>query len=140
MNQNASRVRSSTARRARVPGESAARGHAFRRRHPRAGLALDEEAPGSQRFVLRPFVGGDLRFARATRSSLHGAIVTEWQRDDAAQHWAIRVPPDTPARIFVPAAGEASPHTDGLTVVERTGECVGCIAPAGRCVLRGILA
>ena len=105
-----------------------------------AGIELDPDEGGFQRFVLRPFVGGALEFARARFSSMHGEIVSEWRREGAALHWRVRVPPNTTARVFLPAAGAFAPDTDGLAIVERSDDFVVCIAPAGSYSLRGTFA
>lgn len=83
-----------------------------------AGIELDPEAPGFQRFVLRPFVGGGLDFARASHHTLHGEIESEWKRKGNEFFWSIRIPANTSARVFVPCKSGA-PVTESGTPVER---------------------
>jgi alpha-L-rhamnosidase len=68
-----------------------------------AGIELDPEAPGFQRFVLRPFIGGGLRFVLASYHSMHGEIGSEWKRSGKKLTWTIRIPSNTSARIYVPS-------------------------------------
>jgi alpha-L-rhamnosidase len=101
-----------------------------------AGIELDPDAPGFQRFVLRPFVGAGLKFARATYSTMHGEIESHWRRPRDKFTWAIRVPPNTTARVFLPSAPGTPIDLGGLTPVGAEGDCLICEAPAGRYELK----
>jgi len=68
-----------------------------------AGIEFDPETPGFQRFVLQPRPGGDLSFARAAYHTLHGEISSDWKRSGEKLTWAIRIPPNTSARVHVPS-------------------------------------
>jgi alpha-L-rhamnosidase len=86
-----------------------------------AGIELDPVSPGFQRFVLRPFIGGGLDFARASYRTLHGEIVSDWRRQGNALTWRIRIPANTSARVFVPSRPGAS-VTEGGLPVEKASE------------------
>ena len=45
-----------------------------------AGIEVDPEAPGFQRFMLCPYPGPGLDHARATYHTLHGEIASVWER------------------------------------------------------------
>jgi alpha-L-rhamnosidase len=104
-----------------------------------AGIELDPEAPGFQRFVLRPFIGGGLRFVRASYRSMHGEIASEWKRVGKRLTWTIRVPANTSARVYVPSrptqpvteGGKPIERAAGIRVVGREADCLVCDAVAG---------
>lgn len=103
-----------------------------------AGIELDPDAPGFQRFVLRPFIGGGLTFARATYRTHHGEISSHWKRDGEKLMWTIRVPANTTARVFVPSAADTPVATDGLVVTKRESGFAVCEAAAGTYELHSI--
>jgi alpha-L-rhamnosidase len=84
-----------------------------------AGIELDAEAPGFQQFVLRPFIGEGLDFARARYRTMHGIIASEWKRDGDRLAWTIIVPANTTAKIFIPSRPN-TPVMEGGVPVEKT--------------------
>ncbi|HWA24051.1 MAG TPA: glycoside hydrolase family 78 protein [Lacunisphaera sp.] len=96
-----------------------------------AGIELDPDVPGYQRFILRPFLGAGLDFARATYRTMHGEISSHWRRDGDRVTWTITVPPNTTARVFIPSEPGTEVGTDGLTLTGHEGRFVRCEAPAG---------
>ncbi len=104
-----------------------------------AGIELDPEVPGFQKFTLRPFLGESLEFARATYRSMHGEILSDWKQTDGNLAWTIRIPANTSAKVFIPSA-EGSPVTEsgkpleeslGLCVLGRADNSLICEAPPG---------
>jgi alpha-L-rhamnosidase len=104
-----------------------------------AGIELDPAAPGFQKFVLRPFPGDGLDFARASYRTMHGEISSEWKRADGKLIWRIRVPANTSATVFVPSEPNAAvtesdvpvEQAEGLRVLGRDGNFMVCEAVAG---------
>jgi alpha-L-rhamnosidase len=104
-----------------------------------AGIELDPETPGFQRFVLRPFLGEGLDFARASYRTLHGEISSEWRRTDGKLTWNVRVPANTTAKISIPCAsnsavtegGRPLEQAAGLRVVGREDSFLVCEAISG---------
>lgn len=101
-----------------------------------AGIELDPENPGFQRFVLRPYVGEGLSHATASYRTLHGVIESAWKKSDGALSWTVCIPANTTARIMIPCSATATLSTDGLTVVSRDDQWATCEAAAGRYTLR----
>jgi alpha-L-rhamnosidase len=98
-----------------------------------AGIELDPDAPGYQRFVLQPFIGPGLDFARATYRTLHGEILSDWKLTRDRLTWTVRIPPNTSARILIPSEPNTDVVADGLTITGREGRfAVIASAPAGR--------
>jgi alpha-L-rhamnosidase len=104
-----------------------------------AGIELDLEAPGFQRFVLRPFIGKGLDFARATYRTMHGEITSGWKRTGKKLKWTIRIPANTTARVHVPSEPGTAVTENGapmekaasLRVTGREGRFLICEAGAG---------
>ena len=77
-----------------------------------AGLGLG--APGYRRIVIRPYPG-DLRSARASYRSMHGTVVSAWERNGDQLTLEVEIPPNTRATVYVPTA------TPGTAVREGDG-------------------
>jgi alpha-L-rhamnosidase len=85
------------------------------------GIELDPELPGFQRFVLRPFIGGGLDFARASCRTMQGEIVSDWRRRGDTLTWTVRIPTNTSALLHVPSEPDVSVTESGLPVAEAAG-------------------
>ena len=96
-----------------------------------AGIELDPQTPGYQRFLLRPFPGQGLDYARATYRTLHGEITSHWKRIGKCLTWTVRVPANTTARICIPSDADTSVATDGLILSGREPGFAVCEAGAG---------
>ena len=96
-----------------------------------AGIELDPEVSGYQRFVLQPFIGPGLDFARATYRTMHGEIASHWRRAGETLTWTVTVPPNTTAQVFIPSEPGTDVRTDGLPLLGREGRFARCMAPAG---------
>jgi alpha-L-rhamnosidase len=104
-----------------------------------AGIELDPDAPGFQRFVLRPFIGNGLDFARASYRTMHGEIVSDWKRKGDRLKWSVRIPANTNARVYVPSdsgtpvteGGKPVEKAKGLRVIGREDNFIVCEAGSG---------
>ena len=105
-----------------------------------AGIELDPEVPGFQKFTLRPFLGAGLDYARASYHSIHGEIASDWKRAGTTFMWTVRIPPNTSARVFVPSDPDSIVTEDGkplkkeavgLRLLDRQGDSVICEAASG---------
>ena len=104
-----------------------------------AGIELDAEAPGFQRFVLRPYLGAGLDHARASYRTQFGKIESQWRLDGAGVEWEVRIPANSSAQVWIPAAGGAEvteggralEEAEGLSEVRREGDGAVCRAGAG---------
>jgi alpha-L-rhamnosidase len=75
-----------------------------------AGINYDPEQPGFKHIVISPHPVGDLRFVRATHTSLYGKIESDWEITNDRLHCRIVVPPGTSATVVVP-----TPRPEGVT-------------------------
>jgi alpha-L-rhamnosidase len=104
-----------------------------------AGIELDPDVSGFQRFVLRPYPGGGLTFAHATYQTLHGEIASGWHHTGQKFRWTVRIPANTTARVFIPSqpgtaitvAGTPLDDADGLRVAGREDGYCACEAGSG---------
>jgi alpha-L-rhamnosidase len=104
-----------------------------------AGIELDPDVPGFQQFLLRPFIGGGLSFARAYYRTMHGEIASDWKRTGKKLTWTIHVPANTTARVSVPSepgtpvteSGVPVEKAEGLNVIGRDGRFLVCDAESG---------
>ncbi|MCC5024757.1 MAG: hypothetical protein J6386_24560 [Candidatus Synoicihabitans palmerolidicus] len=97
-----------------------------------AGIELDPDVPGYERFVLKPYLGAGLEWAGADYKTAHGTIRSHWRRDGDQVHWEITVPPNTRARVYVPSEPGTEVSSDGLELTERDGRFAVGQAVAGR--------
>lgn len=86
-----------------------------------AGIELDPVHPGFQQFVLRPFIGEGLDFARARYCTMHGRIESEWRREGSQLNWQVTIPANTRARVFVPCDAAAEVREGGLPLAQVAG-------------------
>jgi alpha-L-rhamnosidase len=104
-----------------------------------AGIELDADVPGFQKFVLRPFIGEGLDFARASYRTMHGEISSEWKRTGDKVTWNIRIPANTTAKVFIPStpnsavteSGQPVEQAAGLHILGRENDFLICDAVSG---------
>jgi alpha-L-rhamnosidase len=71
---------------------------------------------GMDKVELKPFIAGELQFAKGYYESIRGRISSEWQKEAGGLDWKIVIPPNIRARIFVPAASAAGIYENGRPV------------------------
>jgi alpha-L-rhamnosidase len=104
-----------------------------------AGIELDSDVPGFKRFILHPHPGGGFSFVRASYQTMHGEIVSAWERSREAFRWKIRIPVNTTARVYIPSkpgtavAENKAPvkRSAGLRVLGREARFLVCEAGSG---------
>jgi len=89
------------------------------------GIDLDPEMPGFKRIVIHPYPGEGLDYARASYNSIHGNIVSGWQKDGDSFVLNVTIPTNTTALVYVPAdegasiseSGKPAEKAEGVTFV-----------------------
>ncbi len=80
------------------------------------GIELDADAPGFQRFILRPFIGDGLDSAGGTYRTMHGVIESAWTREGRTLVWRVHIPANTSATVYVPARAGADVTESGIPI------------------------
>ena len=89
--------------------------------HDLAGI---QNAPGSAGFkqiIINPQPVGDVKWVKAGYNSIRGKITCDWQRDGNQFLMKIRIPANTTATVFVPAAPGTTVTESGEPATRRPG-------------------
>ncbi len=77
-----------------------------------AGIAPDDHVPGFKHIIMRPVMTGYFKSAKATHMSPYGLISSDWKLKDGVFSWALEVPANTTATIYLPTK-DAAGITEG---------------------------
>jgi alpha-L-rhamnosidase len=66
-----------------------------------AGLQMDPVIPAYKKIRIRPVIGGNLTFARASHQSMYGTVSSEWKLDNSQFTLNAVIPANTSAEIYV---------------------------------------
>lgn len=86
-----------------------------------AGIELDPHVNGFKKFYLRPYPGGGLSHAGAEYRSMHGTIKSRWQRRKNMLTYAITIPANTTARVYIPSDHDTPIMESGKPVEKGAG-------------------
>ncbi len=82
------------------------------------GIKPDAEYPGFKRFVIEPRPVGDLNWVKAEYESPYGRIVSNWELKDGQFIVNVSVPPNTRAKVVLPAKNTQSVTGNRGTLLE----------------------
>src|SRR5262249_53010017 len=77
------------------------------------GINNDDAHPAYEHFILRPYLGGGLSWAKGSYDSIRGRIESAWSVADGKLKFDVTIPPNTTATVFVPAKEPASVRESG---------------------------
>ena len=83
-----------------------------------SGINPDPENPGFKHIILKPQIIGDLTFANARFNSIHGLIVSEWERNENEFRWTVNIPANTTATVYVPAESAGAVTESGRSAAD----------------------
>lgn len=86
-----------------------------------AGILPDLSAPGFRKIVIKPSMGDDLTWVKASHMSPYGEIASEWKLDGDTLTLTVDIPPNTTAEIYVPAKDAASVTESGKKASKSKG-------------------
>jgi len=86
-----------------------------------AGIKCDPDGPGFQKIIINPRLAGDLTWVQAHHDSLHGRIVSNWQRDGNGLTMEVTIPINTTATVHVPARDAAGVTESGKSAAQSSG-------------------
>ena len=90
------------------------------------GIRPDTSQFGMKKFMIKPHLVGDLTYANTTSGSLYGSIVSNWSRSGNKGEFQIEVPPNTTAKVYIPAndvkdvleGGKPAEKAKGITFLQ----------------------
>jgi alpha-L-rhamnosidase len=86
------------------------------------GIQPDPERPGFQSFVIRPgILPGRLDWVKARYESLYGPITSQWKIEGGKLRLTVQVPPNTTARLLLPAKDAGSIRESGRPAAGSVG-------------------
>ena len=68
-----------------------------------AGLNPDSEKPGYKGFVVKPFIGEEVNWCKASYASVRGPITIDWAVKERKFVLKLTVPPGSEATVYIPA-------------------------------------
>jgi hypothetical protein len=71
--------------------------------HDLGGISSDPAGPGFKKIIIKPQPVGDVTWAKTSFDSIHGKIVSNWQRSDGHFKLQLKIPANTTATVFLPA-------------------------------------
>jgi hypothetical protein len=80
-----------------------------------AGIRSDPDGPGFRKIIIAPQPVGDLTRVEATLESIRGRIVSRWSKAAGTFSLEIEIPPNTSARVFLPATSVGDVVVNGMT-------------------------
>jgi alpha-L-rhamnosidase len=72
------------------------------------GLNGDDDHPAYEHFVIRPYPGGGLKWARGGYDSIRGRIESGWSLESGNLKMDVTIPANTTATVYVPAKSLSS--------------------------------
>ncbi len=93
------------------------------------GIQPTDGAIGFDRIVIRPQIIDGLEWVKTSHDSIRGRIESNWKKTDAGIEFAIVIPPDTTARIELPAgriteSGKPIVEQDGISILNPSGNFI----------------
>lgn len=76
-----------------------------------AGIQPDENRPGFEHIIIKPFVPETLPFVRARVQTVRGPVSVEWEQSKAELKMRVTIPPNSSATVHVPAASAGRVQT-----------------------------
>jgi alpha-L-rhamnosidase len=73
-----------------------------------AGIGPDPDQPGFKHIIVKPALVSGLTWVKARYDTVHGRIVSQWERKDKQLTLHVVIPANTTATIYVPAGDVAS--------------------------------
>ncbi|MGH9665221.1 MAG: alpha-L-rhamnosidase C-terminal domain-containing protein, partial [Bryobacteraceae bacterium] len=85
------------------------------------GIRPDPERPGFKHIVIHPVPAGDLKFVKASHTSVYGRIVSHWRRQNGRFALDVTIPANTTATVYVPAKDAAAVRESGTAAEKAKG-------------------
>ncbi len=86
-----------------------------------AGIRSDPDHPGYKKIIIKPLLNSRLDHAGAWHMSPYGKIESGWKAGDEELVLNVCVPPNTTARIYIPAAAGSRVSESGVSLEQAEG-------------------
>lgn len=91
------------------------------------GIQPDRQAVGFDRIIIRPQVIDDLQWVRSSYNSVRGRIESNWRREDGRLYFAVKIPANTKAMVYLPVgegesvmeSGNDAKSAEGIRFVKK---------------------
>jgi alpha-L-rhamnosidase len=81
-----------------------------------AGIQADPTAVGFDKIVIRPQIIKDLEWVNAYHESIHGKIISAWERVENTFNLDVTIPVNCTAAVYLPAADKAKISESGTDI------------------------
>ena len=81
-----------------------------------AGIDTKEDTPGYKHIIIKPTIGGDLKYAYADYDTNYGKISSSWKIENGKLLLDVSIPANTTATIYVPAKSANTVSESGKQV------------------------
>lgn len=85
------------------------------------GINNDDAKPAYEHFVIRPYPGGGLTWAKGSYNSIRGKIQSSWRMEDGGLKLDVTIPANTSATVYVPAKNGESVTEGGAPANQVAG-------------------
>jgi alpha-L-rhamnosidase len=79
-------------------------------------LGIRPGAPGFETIIIHPHPGPGVRWAQGSYRSIRGPITCRWEQDPREFRLSVHIPPNTTARIVLPAKAAEGVHLDNAPI------------------------
>ncbi len=87
------------------------------------GIVHHPEAVGFDKIIIKPFIVGDLQWAKGYYHSIRGKICSDWKLYGNKLYFKVSIPANTEAVIYCPVPGKKDPTImEGGSVVVKDGK------------------
>jgi alpha-L-rhamnosidase len=86
-----------------------------------AGIRTDKTSVGFKKIIMKPSLPDDLQFVNASYKGIHGSINSNWKKDDNSFEWAISIPANTSATVYIPARSLRDVMESGMDLSKAEG-------------------
>lgn len=85
------------------------------------GINNDDAKPAYEHFVIRPYPGGGLTWAKGSYNSIRGKIESSWRVEGGGVKLDVTIPANTSATVYVPAKNAESVLEGGASASQAAG-------------------
>jgi alpha-L-rhamnosidase len=85
------------------------------------GINSDDRHPAYQHFIVRPYPGGGLTWARGSYNSIRGKIEVGWMVAGGGLKLDVKIPANTTATVYIPTKDAASVTENARPVGQASG-------------------